>query len=201
MKVTSKIENYFNKIIFIFNIIVIIPLMFHEFELSKIMLSIISVFYILDIMKKIYVLKKINALVCIDFILLLTLWSNFKIIQLLRIIRIFKVTMHNKHFTILIDIIIKKKMILNSALQIALIYIFISAVIVYNLEPDTFKNIWSALYWSSVTLTTVGYGDIYPVSAVGKFFTVISSIIGIGVIAIPTGIIAGEFSRVNNQSE
>ncbi|MCW0930195.1 potassium channel family protein, partial [Streptococcus anginosus] len=77
-------------------------------------------------------------------------------------------------------------------LCIAVGYIFVSALIVYNVEPDTFKNFFNALYWATVSLTTVGYGDLYPVTVVGKTFTMLSSILGIAVIALPSSILTAD---------
>ena len=75
-----------------------------------------------------------------------------------------------------------------------------SAIIMYTVEnpeqPEQFPNVISALWWAICTLTTVGYGDVYPITAVGKFFASVISLVGIGIIAIPTGIIAAGFSQV-----
>ena len=84
----------------------------------------------------------------------------------------------------------------------ALGYILISALIVYNVEPDTFETYFDAVYWATVSLTTVGYGDIYPVSALGRVITMISSVFGIAIVALPAGIItAGYMNEINKESE
>lgn len=72
-------------------------------------------------------------------------------------------------------------------------YIFISALLIFNVEPDTFKNFFDALYWSTISLTTVGYGDIYAVSEVGKLITMISSILGVAIIALPVSILTAGY--------
>lgn len=72
---------------------------------------------------------------------------------------------------------------------IAIGYILISALIILNIEPDTFNTYFDAVYWATVSLTTVGYGDIYPVTTIGKVITMISSIFGIAIVALPAGVI------------
>ena len=75
-----------------------------------------------------------------------------------------------------------------------------SAIVMYTVEnpsqPEQFPNVISSLWWAICTLTTVGYGDVYPITATGRFFASVISIVGIGIIAIPTGIIAAGFSSV-----
>ena len=77
-------------------------------------------------------------------------------------------------------------------------YILISALIIINIEPDSFNNYFDAVYWATVSLTTVGYGDIYPVTSLGKVITMISSFFGIAIIALPSGIITAGFMESIN---
>ena len=84
---------------------------------------------------------------------------------------------------------------------LALGYIFLSALIMFSVEPASFDTFFDAIYWSVVTLTTVGYGDIYPVSDLGRVFSMISSFIGIAIVALPTGIItAGCMNELHNNN-
>jgi voltage-gated potassium channel len=76
---------------------------------------------------------------------------------------------------------------------VAVVYIFVSAIVVFNVEPDTFNTFFDAIYWATISLTTVGYGDLYPVTVEGRIITMISSIFGIGIIALPSGIITAGF--------
>lgn len=81
-------------------------------------------------------------------------------------------------------------------------YVFITAIIMFNVEPDTFPVFFDAIYWATVSLTTVGYGDLYAVSTVGRIITMISSVFGVGIIALPAGIItAGYMEELKNASE
>ena len=85
-------------------------------------------------------------------------------------------------------------------LWLALGYILISALIIFNIEPETFDTFFDAIYWATVSLTTVGYGDIYPVSFAGKIITMCSSVMGIAVVALPASIItAGYMEELNKE--
>ena len=69
----------------------------------------------------------------------------------------------------------------------------------YNVEPDSFNTFFDAVYWATISLTTVGYGDIYPTSTLGRIVTMVSSVFGIAIIALPSGIITGGYlTELNN---
>ena len=78
-------------------------------------------------------------------------------------------------------------------LALAVAYILFTALVMYNIEPNTFKTYLDAVYWATVSLTTVGYGDLTPVTNLGKLITVISSLVGVGIIAIPSGVITAGY--------
>ena len=81
-------------------------------------------------------------------------------------------------------------------------YILISALVIFNVEPDSFESFFDAIYWATISLTTVGYGDIYPVTNAGRIITMISSILGIAIVALPAGIItAGYLNEINKKNE
>ena len=75
----------------------------------------------------------------------------------------------------------------------AVAYIFVSALVVYNVEPDSFETFFDAVYWATISLTTVGYGDIYAVTTIGRIVTMISSVFGIAIIALPSGVITAGY--------
>ncbi len=84
----------------------------------------------------------------------------------------------------------------------AVAYVFISALVIYNVEPNSFPTFFDAVYWATISLTTVGYGDLYAVSTVGRIVTMISSVFGIAIIALPSGVItAGYLSEINKNEE
>ncbi|MCR5022877.1 MAG: potassium channel family protein, partial [Lachnospiraceae bacterium] len=76
---------------------------------------------------------------------------------------------------------------------LAIGYILISALVIYNVEGDSFKSFFEAFYWATVSLTTVGYGDIYPVTPAGRAITMISSLFGIAIVALPSGVITAGY--------
>ena len=81
-------------------------------------------------------------------------------------------------------------------------YILVSALIIYNVEPESFATFFDAVYWATISLTTVGYGDIYPVTTIGRIVTMASSVFGIAIIALPSGVItAGYMAEVNKDNE
>ena len=83
---------------------------------------------------------------------------------------------------------------------LAAAYVMISALVIFNAEPDTFDSFFDAIYWATVSLTTMGYGDIYPVTTIGRIITMVSSVFGIAIIALPSGIItAGLMEEINKR--
>ena len=119
----------------------------------------------------------------------------FKILRMLRILRVFKSIRYSKNVQILTNVLKKQKDSLMIVGLLALGYIFISALIIFNVEPSTFPNFFDALYWATISLTTVGYGDIYAVSTTGKIITMISSFLGIAIVALPAGIITAGYMK------
>lgn len=101
----------------------------------------------------------------------------------------------------LINIFKEQRQAMITVCVIALGYILISALVIFNVEPHTFHNYFDAVYWAAISLTTVGYGDIYAISTVGRVITMISSIFGIAIVALPAGIItAGITKQISNKS-
>ena len=119
----------------------------------------------------------------------------FKILRMLRILRVFKFIRYSRNIQILTNVLKKQKDSLMIVGLLALGYIFISALIIFNVEPSTFPKFFDALYWATISLTTVGYGDIYAVSTTGKIITMISSFLGIAIVALPTGIITAGYMK------
>lgn len=125
-----------------------------------------------------------------------------RMVRAMRVFRIFKAMRYSKSFIIIGNVLKKSKDSLIAVCVLAFGYILISALIIYNVEPDTFETFFDALYWATVSLTTVGYGDIYPVSIWGRIITMISSIFGIAIVALPAGIItAGYMTEIDNKHE
>ena len=129
----------------------------------------------------------------------------FRLLRALRVLRVFrtvKLFRYSKSMNIIVDVMRQQKTPLLAVCTLAGAYILISALVVFNVEPDTFDDFFEAIYWATVSLTTMGYGDIYPVTAAGRIVTIISSFIGIAIVALPAGIItAGYMERINQEKK
>ncbi len=122
-----------------------------------------------------------------------------RLLRTLRVFRVFKVIRYSKSISIIINVFKKQKESLLVVCGFALGYILVSALVVISIEPETFPTFFDAVYWATVSLTTVGYGDIYAVSTAGKIITMISSICGIAIVALPAGIVtAGYMDELKN---
>lgn len=119
----------------------------------------------------------------------------FRVFRLFKTFRVFMFMRYSKNIQIIINVLSKKKDALVTVGLLALSYIFITALIVFQIEPDTFGNFFRAIYWATVSLTTVGYGDIYPISDIGRIISMISSFLGIAVVALPSGIIISGYQE------
>lgn len=126
----------------------------------------------------------------------------FRLFRSFRILRIFRVLRYSKSVSIIFNVFRKQRESLLLVGTLAIGYILTSALIIMSVEPQSFDNFFDAVYWATVSLTTVGYGDIYPVTVIGKMITMISSFFGIAVVALPAGIItAGYMEEIHQQNE
>ncbi|MCR4703664.1 MAG: ion transporter [Saccharofermentans sp.] len=125
----------------------------------------------------------------------------FRLLRTLRVLRVFKVVRYSTPIQMILGIFKRTKESLLFVCGIAVGYVLISALVVFNVEPDTFDNFFDAVYWATVSLTTMGYGDIYPVTVAGKIVTMISSFMGIAIVALPAGIITTGLMEEINESK
>lgn len=122
----------------------------------------------------------------------------FKLIRLFRtfrVFRVFKTFRYSKNMQIISAVLKNSKASLIAVGSLALAYILVSALVIFNVEPDSFETFFDAIYWATVSLTTVGYGDIYPITTAGRIVTMVSSVFGIAVIALPAGIITAGYMQ------
>ncbi|PHU39694.1 ion transporter [Pseudobutyrivibrio ruminis] len=115
------------------------------------------------------------------------------LLRLFRVFRMLKLVRYSKTMIIIRNVIRKVKSQLMAVLFLIIIYIFGAAMLIFQLEPNLFNNFFDALYWATISITTIGYGDIYPVTTVGRLITMISALVGMAVIALPTGIITAAY--------
>ncbi len=124
-----------------------------------------------------------------------------RLIRTFRIFRIFKAFRYSKNIRIIVNVFKKQRDSLLVVCGLAIGYVFVTALIMYNIEPETFETIFDAFYWATVSLTTVGYGDLYAVTPIGRAITMFSSFFGIAIVALPAGIItAGYMEEVTKKA-
>jgi voltage-gated potassium channel len=119
--------------------------------------------------------------------------TGIRLLKLFRFFRIFKLVRYSKTMIVISNVMRKVKRQLFAVLILITIYIFVSAMLVFQLEPDIFNSLFDALYWATISITTIGYGDISPVTPIGRMITMISALVGMAVIALPTGIITAAY--------
>lgn len=128
-----------------------------------------------------------------------------RLFRLFRLLRIFKLGRYFDALSVIARVIKESASKLIISIVLCLFIMLFSAIVMYTAEnpvqPDKFPNVIVSLWWAVCTLTTVGYGDIYPVTVVGRMFAAVISLVGIGIIAIPTGIIAAGFTNVINAQD
>lgn len=148
----------------------------------------------------------------IDFLAILPFYLSFgidlrslRLLRMFRLFRLFKLVRYNTaihHFANAMKMA-KEQIILFMIITLMLIYF--SAVGIYYFEneaqPEHFSSVFDSLWWSIVTLTTVGYGDVYPITVGGRMFTFFILMIGLGIVAIPTGIISSSLTKAVEPDE
>lgn len=219
-------ENIWSHIydVFMFCIIIIsvVPLMFREYHPAFLYMQLASTaVFIID-----YILRWITAdyklgkgkhsfvsypysfWAIIDMISILptfhVLNPTFRVlrtIRMLQLLRLVKILRYSSQILIFYEVMKKERRVLSAVMVFSIAYIFITALIMFNLEPrinpatgeETFTTFFDALYWATVTLTTVGYGDMCPATDVGRLISMFSSLFGVAIIALPSGIITASY--------
>ena len=219
----SKIYNVFMMMVIILSVI---PLAFKEtYAVFNVIESVTALVFIIDYILRLitadlklkksalsFVVYPFTPMAVIDFLSILpsltVLHGGFKLLKIIRfmrtlkIFRTFKFFRYSKSFEIIVNVFKKQKHVLVAVATMAVAYVFVSALVIYNVEPESFDTFFDAVYWATVSLTTVGYGDIYPITAIGRVVIMISSVFGIAVIALPSGVItAGYLSEVSKKEE
>ena len=122
---------------------------------------------------------------------------TFKMIRVVRIFRLFKVNRQADAFNVVSEVIWEKKNQIISSLFMIFMLMIAASLCMYGLEhdaqPDVFRNAFSGIWWAMSTVLTVGYGDIYPITTGGQIIAIVIAVLGVGVVAIPTGIISAGF--------
>ena len=120
-----------------------------------------------------------------------------RMLRVVRIFHLFRINSHYDSFNVITSVLVQKKNQLMSSIFIILVLMLASSLCMYSAEhtvqPEVFNNAFSGIWWSMSTILTVGYGDIYPITTLGRIFAIVISFLGVGAVAIPTGIISAGF--------
>ncbi len=135
--------------------------------------------------------------------------AAFRLFRVLRLFRLFRINAYYDSFSVIAEVISGKKQQLISSVFMIAILLLGSSLVMYSLEheaqPDIFKNAFSGIWWAVSSLLTVGYGDIYPITPAGQMLSIFITFLGVGMVAIPTGIISAgfvdQYSRIKRISE
>lgn len=133
----------------------------------------------------------------------------FRMLRVMRVFRLFRINAYYDSLKLITDVLNSKRQQLFSSVFTILILMLASSLCMYSLEheaqPEVFTNAFSGIWWSASTLLTVGYGDIYPITTLGKLFGIFITFLGVGMVAIPTGIISAgfvdQYSRIKRMAE
>lgn len=118
----------------------------------------------------------------------------FRVTRLFKILRLLKFGRYSKEIAILAKVLKEQRSVLLSVLILAIFYIVLTALLMFTVD-EKFENFFEALYWSTSALTTVGYGDVYPHNDLGRVISMISSLVGVAIIALPSGVITASYLR------
>ena len=113
--------------------------------------------------------------------------------RVFRVLRVLKLVRYSKTMVTITNVLKKVRKQLSAVLVLVVVYILATAMLIFQVEPELFDNFFEAVYWAAVSITTIGYGDISPVSPWGRAITIISALVGMAVIALPSGIITAAY--------
>jgi len=220
----NKLSHIYDIVMMVTIVLSVAPLAFKETNIvfqwiDRITVSIFIFDYLLRLITADYKLRKsavsffvypITPMAIIDLVSILpslTVLDNgfrllklFRLLRTLKVLRAFKFLRYSKSFDIITGVFRKQRKVLSAVATMAAAYIIVSALVIYNVEPDSFATFFDAIYWATISLTTVGYGDIYPVTTIGRIVTMISSAFGIAIVALPSGVItAGYLAEISKE--
>ena len=143
----------------------------------------------------------IDLLAILPFYLLAAVDArSLRVFRLFRIFRLFKFLRFNRAIKLLVKSFNRVKAEIIVFLFLTVVLIYLSSVVVYHFEfpaqPNKFQSIFHSMWWSVTTVTTIGYGDMYPITLWGKIFASFLSIVGIAIVAVPTGLLASSLTVV-----
>ena len=129
----------------------------------------------------------------------------FRLLRVIRIFHLFRINAAYDSFNVITSVLYEKRNQIFSSVFIIFILMLGSSITMYSVEheaqPEVFQNAFSGIWWSLSTIFTVGYGDIYPITTLGRVLAIVTTILGVGVVAIPTGIISAGFVEQYNEAQ
>jgi voltage-gated potassium channel len=141
----------------------------------------------------------IDLIAILPFIVAMFFSLDLRSLRLIRVLRLLKLTHYFKGFNIFISVIAKELKSITAAMMVMVFLIIIAASLMHAVEgqsqPETFGSILRSLWWSVVTMTTVGYGDVVPITPMGKMIATVIMLIGVGLVALPAGMLAARFGE------
>lgn len=144
-------------------------------------------------------MQLLDLIVIAPFYLVFFIQVDLRMLRVLRLLRVFRLTRYSSSMGMLLQVLRKEGRNIGAALFVLLLLIIMAASLTYLAEhkaqPDAFGSIPAALWWAVVTMTTIGYGDVVPVTVMGRIFGAIIGIISVGMVALPAGLLASGFSE------
>lgn len=141
----------------------------------------------------------LDLIVILPFYLVFFVQVDLRMLRVLRLFRIFRLTRYSNSMSMLLQVLRREARNIGAALFVLFLLIIVAASLTYLVEheaqPETFGSIPAALWWAVITMTTVGYGDVVPVTVLGRIFGAVISIISVGMVALPAGLLASGFSE------
>lgn len=146
----------------------------------------------------------LTPMAIVDLLAILPFYLGFfttldlRFLRVLRLFRVFKLTRYSAAMSILLGVLREEAPNFGAALFILVVILIMAAsgmyLVEHDAQPDAFGSIPAAMWWAVATLTTVGYGDVTPLTGLGKFFGALVTVVGVGMVALPAGILASAFS-------
>lgn len=145
----------------------------------------------------------LDLIVILPFFLAMMGTFDLRFLRVLRLLRVFRLTRYSSALRLLVEVLKDEAANIGAALFILMMMVVFSASLVYlaefEVQPDAFGSIPDALWWAIITITSIGYGDVVPVTTMGKVFGAVIGILSVGIVALPTGIIASGFNQALHQ--
>ena len=141
----------------------------------------------------------IDLVAIAPFYLSMFIGADLRILRALRLLRIFKLTRYSSAMTLLLQVFREESRTIFAAMFVSMLLVFVASTLAYifehTVQPESFSSIPAAMYWAIITMTTVGYGDMVPITFVGKTLGAMIGILGLGMVALPAGILASGFNN------